>query len=76
MRPPHQRRNRTNHFGGYPFRVLNFKDGVTNTWDFRDRDEAEYIYNRQIEFDRCLLLLVSQINVKLIKEKSTKLNAL
>lgn len=55
---------------GYPYRVLHYKDGVVNTWDYRDSYEAHSVYDSQTDFERCMLLHVSAVNVKLIKEKT------
>lgn len=52
-----------------PYRVLSFYEGKVNTWDFNNLIEAEKIYNQQTVFEKCCLLELSLVNVKLLKEK-------
>lgn len=50
------------------FRVLYLKNGESHTWDYKDMYEATGAYDR-LEGDRVMLMSVSPINVKLVKEK-------
>lgn len=52
-----------------PYRVLvNNPDGL-DTWDFRDWNEAQRVYDQKTDFDTCMLLTVYCNDVKLIKQK-------
>ena len=52
-----------------PYRVLHVKDGVENAWDFDKIYDAEEVFWKQKNFDKCMLLLVSHVNVRLLKER-------
>jgi len=57
-------RHRTN---GY--RVLLSKDRKEHTWDYDRLWEAENHYQQLTDYDVCMILALSPINVKLVQEK-------
>lgn len=52
-----------------PFRVLVQRDGQIHTWNFKRYDEAERVFESQKDFERCMLLNVYAIDVKLLRER-------
>lgn len=51
------------------YRVLYQKGDEIHTWDYQDMRVAERDYERQVDFDKVMLLQIFTNNVKCIKQK-------
>ena len=51
------------------YRVLYQKGNEIHTWDYQDMRVAERDYERQVYFDKVMLLQIFTNNVKCIKQK-------